>query len=223
MLQFHNWTQICRLFKGFKRLFNNAWMRLVGRHFICCSKVEHERCTPRICNSKQSLENQNIITITTTTIRASVRRSRERTRRAQLIQSGRWVCRTGRGTQKACERRPWSAPTTGGEREARIPLETDGIKHRTQGGLFKQRQPSNIKRGAVRPTAGRDPTIRSYVAESHKQTATAALRPPPSLWGWRQVLVLPSPSIWYSHSVGLIVTGSSERRGIFPPGVILLR
>lgn len=55
------------------------------------------------------------------------------------------------------------------------------VLHGTQGGLFKQQQPSKIKQSPARRAPLRDP--RSYVAELHKQTATAVLSPPIALRG----------------------------------------
>lgn len=87
---------------------------------------------------------------------------------------------TGRGGIKKK-----AAPKRYDNCEGVLPLPTflarQMVLHGTQGGLFKQQQPSKIKQSPARRAPLRDP--RSYVAELHKQTATAVLSPPIALRG----------------------------------------
>lgn len=90
-----------------------------------------------------------------------------------------------KGGKKRREKKKKAAPKRYDNCEGVLPLPTflarQMVLHGTQGGLFKQQQPSKIKQSPARRAPLRDP--RSYVAELHKQTATAVLSPPIALRG----------------------------------------
>lgn len=98
-------------------------------------------------------------------------------------------CRSGvggeEGGKKRRKKKKKAAPKRYDNCEGVLPLPTflarQMVLHGTQGGLFKQQQPSKIKQSPARRAPLRDP--RSYVAELHKQTATAVLSPPIALRG----------------------------------------
>lgn len=88
-----------------------------------------------------------------------------------------------KGRKRRGKKKKKAAPKWYDNCEGVLPLPTflarQMVLHGTQGGLFKQQQPSKIKQSPARCAPLRDP--RSYVAELHKQTATAVLSPPIAL------------------------------------------